>query len=107
MRKRGSLKGITMNKSYYVYIMGNIRPTLYTGVTDNLIKRVYQHKEGLVDGFTKKYSLKKLLYYEEYQRAIDAITREKHIKHWKRDWKLQLIKKVNPIFKDLYNDLIK
>lgn len=82
--------------------MGNDRPTLYIGVTNNLIRRVYEHKQGFVEGFTKQYSLKKLLYFEEYQDVQDALSREKQLKHWNREWKLQLIEKINPELKDLY-----
>lgn len=70
-----------MMKSYYVYIMGNIRPTLYIGVTNNLIRRVYEHKHGLVAGFTKRYNLKKLLYFEIFNSIENAIAREKQLKH--------------------------
>ncbi len=95
-----------MDKQYYVYIMGNDRPTLYIGVTNNLIRRVYEHKQGLVDGFTKRYNLNKLLHFEEFQWVEDAIAREKQLKHWNRVWKLELIQKSNPILKDLYPELI-
>lgn len=92
--------------TYYVYILGNSRPTLYIGVTNNLVRRVWEHKEGLVDGFTKKYSLKKLLYFEQYSYIEDAIRCEKQLKHWNRKWKLDLIKGTNPEFKDLYSSII-
>lgn len=91
---------------YYIYILGNDRPTLYIGITNNLIRRVYEHKNGYVDGFTKKYNLKKLLYYETTESIETAITREKQLKHWNRKWKLELISKVNPKFDDLYNPII-
>ena len=91
---------------YYVYIMGNERPTLYIGVTSDLIRRVYEHKNDIVDGFTKKYNLKKLLYFEQFARSIEAITREKQLKHWNREWKLNLIKKINPKLEDIYADLV-
>lgn len=94
------------NKTYFVYIMGNERPTLYIGVTNDLLRRVSEHKEGLVDGFTKKYGLKKLLYYEQGSDILYAIEREKNLKKWKRNWKLELIKKLNPTFKDLFDELI-
>jgi len=86
--------------------MGNDRPTLYIGVTSDLIKRVYEHKQGVADGFTKKYSLKKLLYYESFDNIEDAIQREKQLKHWNRDWKLQLIKEKNPELNDLYGAIL-
>lgn len=92
--------------SYWVYIIGDDRPTLYVGVTSNLVKRVFEHKNGLAEGFTKKYNLKKLLYFEEFSQVEEAILREKRLKHWKRDWKLELIRKMNPECKDLYSALL-
>ena len=94
-------------KNYYVYIMGNNRPTLYIGVTNDLIRRVYEHKHGFVEGFTEKYGLKKLLYFEVFNRVEDAIAREKQLKHWKRNWKLNLIKEMNQGLKDLYSEISK
>ena len=94
-------------RNYCVYIMGNDRPTLYIGVTNNLIRRVYEHKHGLVEGFTKKYGLEKLLYFEVFDQIADAILREKQLKHWNREWKLNLIKVKNPTMKDLYSEIIK
>ena len=94
-------------KDYYVYIMGNDRPTLYIGVTNNLIRRVYEHKHGLIEGFTKKYNLKKLLYFEVFNQVKDALAREKQLKHWNRKWKLNLINAKNPTMKDLYSEIIK
>lgn len=90
----------------YVYIMANSRPTLYVGVTNNLIRRVYEHKEELVDGFTKKYHLHKLVYYEIIKGQMEAIIREKQIKDMNRIDKLQMIKEFNCNFEDLYKDLI-
>lgn len=87
---------------YYVYIMTNIHiTTLYIGVTNDLSRRIFEHKKEIVKGFTEKYKLKKLLYFEEYKNINEAIGREKQLKNWHRDWKLNLIKKVNPILKDL------
>jgi putative endonuclease len=97
-----------MNKSrYYVYIIGNEKPVLYIGVTSNIIKRIHEHKSKYVKGFSKTYNLNKLLYYEVFESSIEAITREKRIKNWHREWKINLIKSVNPTFRDLYEDLIK
>jgi putative endonuclease len=96
---------IDVTNTYWIYIMGNQRPTLYIGMTNNLRLRAAQHKAGSIEGFTNKYKLKLLLYYEEYQSPLEAITREKSIKRWKREWKLQLIRSVNPSFKDLYSEL--
>ena len=94
-----------MSKSY-VYIIGNNRPTIYIGVTSNLIKRIFEHKNGVVGGFTKKYDLKKLLYYEIFDDIENAIYREKQLKNRRRSWKLDLIKKKNPEMRDLYNEII-
>jgi putative endonuclease len=88
-------------KQYYVYIMTNRSGTLYTGVTNNLIRRVYEHKRKLVDGFTKKYNINKLVYFEETEDVMSAITREKQIKGWLRKKKIALIESVNPYWKDL------
>lgn len=96
-----------MHNQYYTYIMANERPTLYTGMTNNLVKRVYQHKNELVEGFTKKYHLHKLVYYEIFNTVFEAIYREKQIKDLNRKDKLTLIRSKNPEFKDLYQDIIK
>lgn len=95
-----------MKKVGYVYILGNERPTLYIGVTSNLVKRVYEHKQKSVEGFTQKYELHKLLYFEVFETIEQAIEREKQIKNWHRNWKLNLIKQKNPKFKDLYDEII-
>ena len=86
--------------------MGNPRPTLYIGVTNDLVRRVYEHKQGFVEGFTKKYALHNLLYFEEFGSIEDAILREKRLKHWNREWKLELIRKANPSLKDLYPEIV-
>ncbi len=86
--------------------MGNSRPTLYIGVTNNLIRRVHEHKNNLVEGFTKKYKLHKLLYFESLEDIKNALEREKQLKHWNREWKLELIHKTNPHFVDLYPTLV-
>ncbi len=87
----------------YVYIMTNRKcGTLYTGVTSDLIQRCHQHREGLVDGFTKRYGLKQLVWYEAHEDMMVAIQREKNIKHWSRQWKIELIEKLNPHWDDLY-----
>jgi putative endonuclease len=80
--------------------------TLYTGVTSNLIQRVWQHKHDMVEGFTKKYKVKKLVYYEVHDNAESAITREKQMKKWRRKWKLRLIEDSNPEWKDLYEEIL-
>jgi putative endonuclease len=96
-----------MKKQYYVYILGDKRPTLYIGITSDLVKRIYQHKQKLVEGFTKKYGLHELLYFEVFNDPEEAIKREKQLKNWRREWKLNLIKSINPEFKDLYGEIIK
>jgi len=90
----------------FLYIMAN-RPqgTLYVGVTNNLVRRVYEHKFGLREGFTKRYKIKVLVYYESHQFIVNAIQREKNIKHWKREWKVHLIEENNPHWKDLGKNL--
>lgn len=93
-----------MPKDFYVYILTSKRNgTLYTGVTSNLVQRVYQHKQGNVEGFTKKYGVKMLAYFEKHESADEAITREKQIKKWNRAWKIKLIEQENPQWKDLYH----
>ena len=88
---------------YYTYILTNRKnSTLYIGVTNNLLKRVYEHKLHLVEGFTDKYHTTKLVHYEIFGSIITAITREKRLKKWNRSWKIELIEKYNPKWKDLY-----
>ncbi len=95
-------------KSFYVYILSSGRNgTLYTGVTSNLIKRVYEHRNGLAHGFTREYNVDRLVWYEMHKSAETAITREKQIKKWKRGWKLELIEKNNPYWNDLYENICK
>ena len=95
-----------MEKQFYVYILANKRNgTLYLGVTSDLVKRVWQHKNGWVEGFTKKYGVKKLVYYEIHETAENAITREKQLKKWRRAWKLELIEEQNSQWRDLYDDI--
>lgn len=95
-----------MSKSYYVYIIANNRPTLYIGVTNDLIRRAYEHKQGKIEGFTSRYKLTKLIYYEQFNDIEEALYREKQLKHWNREWKLELIRKENPTFRDIYFDLV-
>jgi putative endonuclease len=95
-----------MDKSSYVYILASgLNGTLYIGVTSDLIKRVWQHREGLADGFTKRYGIKSLVWYEVHSEIVEAIRREKQIKKWDRAWKIELIQKVNPGWRDLYADM--
>lgn len=94
-------------KQGYVYIMTNQKNgTLYVGVTSDLIKRMYEHREGVVDGFTKKYALKSLVYYEVFDDISDAIMREKQLKSGSRSKKIALIEKMNPMWEDLYGTLV-
>jgi len=92
-------------KMYFVYIMANDHGTIYVGVTGDLHARVVQHKEGVIGGFTKKYSCHKLVYFEEYGQAEEAIARENQRKGWRRERKIELIKKMNPTWFDLYQRL--
>lgn len=95
-------------KTYYVYILASKRNgTLYIGVTSNLVKRVYEHKQGIIEGFTKKYGIKMLVYFEETSDAAAAIHRETQMKKWNRKWKLELIEKMNPEWRDLYEEIIR
>ena len=95
------------SKNYYIYILTNKENgTLYTGVTNNLPRRIYEHKNKLVDGFTKKYSLDKLVYYEHFESVEAAILREKQIKGGSRKKKLELINSFNKEWKDLYETII-
>jgi putative endonuclease len=90
----------------WVYIITNKRNgTLYVGVTKDMARRAYEHKNGLVEGFSKKYGLRNLVYVEKHERLDEAIHREKCIKEWKRQWKLGLIEKSNPEWQDLSNEL--
>ena len=86
---------------YYVYVLTNNKGTLYTGVTNNLERRMYEHKHGLVDGFTRRYRVARLLYYEGTDDVRSAIGREKEIKGWRREKKLALIESANPSWVDL------
>ena len=96
-----------MNKKGYIYIIFNKRNgTLYTGVTSDLVKRIYQHKNKLVEGFSKRYGIDKLGYYEVYENIEIAIIREKQIKAGSRKNKLKLIETINPNWEDLYNKII-
>lgn len=96
-----------MMKDYYVYILASKKNgTLYIGVTNNLLIRVYEHKNNLVPGFTSKYNVHRLVYYEHTNDVYAAITREKQLKKWRRKWKIQLIEDENPEWRDLYDELI-
>jgi putative endonuclease len=89
-----------------VYLLASQRGTLNLGVTSDLIKRVWEHKQDSVEGFTKKYGVHDLVWYEQHEDMPTAIAREKTLKEWKRAWKLELIEKMNPEWKDLYESLV-
>ena len=92
---------------YYVYILASKRNgTLYIGMTNDLIRRVHEHKGGYVEGFTSKYGVDKLVYFEQCENFKSALLREKQLKEWKRKWKLELIEKVNPLWEDLFGELL-
>ena len=94
-------------KYYYVYVLANKpRGTTYVGVTSNLVERVWQHKQEQADGFTKRYGLKSLVWYEQHEDVQEAILREKQIKNWNRLWKIELIESGNPEWNDLYETII-
>ena len=91
----------------YVYILTNRKQgVLYIGVTSDLVKRIWQHREGLAEGFTKRYNLKTLVWFEVHQEIMSAITREKQIKKWNRVWKIELIEKENQDWRDLYPGIV-
>ena len=93
-------------KTYFVYILASKQNgTLYTGTTSNLTARVWQHKNHVLDGFTQKYNIHTLVYFEEHASPNAAILREKQIKKWNRDWKIRLIEEKNPGWKDLWEDI--
>jgi putative endonuclease len=93
-------------KSYWVYILASRpRGTLYTGVTSNLVRRIYEHREGFVDGFTREHNVKMLVHYEPHATPMNAIQREKNIKYWSRKWKIDLIRSLNPDWRDLWRTL--
>ena len=95
-----------MNKTYAVYILTNYnQTTFYVGVTGNLQKRIWEHKNKVVEGFTKKYNVDRLVYYELTENIEAALNREKQLKRWHREWKINLIKEMNPEFKDLSESL--
>jgi putative endonuclease len=96
-----------MDKSSYVYILASgLNGTLYIGVTSDLVKRVWQHREWLAEGFTKRYGVKMLVWYEVHADIAEAIRREKQIKKWDRSWKVELIQTVSPRWRDLYADIV-
>ena len=96
-----------MNKQPAVYILASKRNgTLYIGVTSDLVKRIWEHRENMVEGFTKRYNVHILVWYELHESMESAITREKRLKNWKRNWKLELIENSNPKWMDLYHTIV-
>ena len=101
-----SLRVRGMEKEFYVYILASGRNgTLYIGVTSDLVRRVWEHKNKVVEGFTKKYGVDRLVYYEVHAGGHQAVSREKRMKKWNRAWKIELIEGMNPRWRDLYGDI--
>jgi putative endonuclease len=97
----------SLSQVFYVYLMASQKDgTLYLGVTRNLVRRAYEHREKLVPGFTSRYDIRRLVWFEVYDDPTNAITREKEIKKWRRAWKIALIEKDNPDWKDLYPEIV-
>jgi len=97
-----------MARRYFVYILANeVRGVLYVGVTNDLARRFWEHKTRVVPGFTSKYGITKLVYYEEYASILEARTRERTLKRWRRAWKFKLIEQVNPTWRDLTDELVR
>ncbi len=95
-----------MNKAAVYILSSKPNGTLYIGVTSDLVKRVWQHKNDVIDGFTKEHSVHDLVYFELHEDMVSAITREKQMKAWQRQWKINLIEEANPQWRDLYSDLL-
>ena len=94
--------------SFHVYIVASRRNgTLYIGMTDDLTRRIWQHRNNVVPGFTKKYAVKTLVWHEQHDTRESALTRERQLKKWNRAWKLQLVEKQNPQWRDLWDDIIR
>jgi putative endonuclease len=97
---------MAMSKNYYVYMLASTRRgTLYVGVTNNLVRRAYEHRTESLDGFTKRYGVKRLVWYEATSNIEPAIEHEKRLKRWRREWKFDLVEKDNPEWQDLYDDI--
>jgi putative endonuclease len=104
---RGSrVVSANVEKEFFVYVLASDRNgTLYIGVTSDLIRRIHEHKNDVVDGFTKTYGVHRLVHFEIFSTAETAIQREKNLKHWIRQWKVELIEKSNPTWRDLYDEI--
>jgi putative endonuclease len=94
-----------MSSGYCYIITNRPRGVLYVGITKDLARRAHEHRNGLVEGFTSRYALTRLVHYEEFPMVMDAVQREKNIKHWSRQWKIELVEKDNPNWDDLYDSL--
>jgi len=95
-----------MNGAFFVYILASeVNGTLYVGITNDLVRRTFEHRSGEAKGFTRKHGVKRLVYFEQHDTAYAAITREKRLKKWPRDWKKNLIEQENPHWLDLYDDV--
>jgi putative endonuclease len=97
-----------LEMTYWVYILAS-KPggTLYVGLTNHLVRRVYEHREGLAESFTKRYGIETLVYFEQHETIHVALQREKNIKHWSREWKIDLIVAGNPDWRDLYDEIVR
>jgi putative endonuclease len=105
-RKRESKNLSMSNYNYYVYIISNFNnKVLYIGVTNDLKRRIYEHKNKSIKGFSSKYNINKLIYFEQFNDINEAIQREKQLKKWNRSWKDELIKKLNPKWNDLFDEI--
>jgi putative endonuclease len=106
-RARETAYWMLMAKRYFVYVLANKRQgVMYVGVTNDLARRTFEHKSKIILGFTSRYGVSKLVYYEEYSSILEARDRERALKHWRRPWKFKLIEELNPDWRDLYEDLI-
>ena len=104
---KAGIQGASVNKQPAVYILASKRNgTLYIGVTSDLVKRIWEHKNNMVEGFTKRYGVHQLVWYEVHESMESAIEREKRLKEWKRKWKLELIESSNPNWQDLFNTIV-
>jgi len=107
MTAKPETRKISVNKQPAVYILASKRNgTLYIGVTSDLVKRIWEHKNNMLEGFTKRYNVHRLVWYELHESMESAINREKRLKDWKRKWKMELIERNNPNWQDLYNTIV-
>ena len=103
----GAFDGPKRSVSYWVYILASKpRGTLYVGITNDLVRRIAEHRDGVVPGFTKTYNVKMLVYFEEHESVLEAIKREKRVKRWVRTWKIALIREQNAEWRDLFEEIV-